>query len=305
MKILNTSKKNWPNFFIVGAAKSGTTALYEYLNKIEDIYMSPIKEPNHFSPNHQIFRRDKLVTNEYFDIKKYLKLFSDVKNEKRIGEASPSYLSDPESPRLIKKKCPNAKIIIILRDPVERCFSHYLDRTKTGNNSLSISDLVAKKLEDMSGRERNNKHRIIERSYYYEPIKRYQKYFSENNIKIIGFEEFILNPLKKLNELLEFLELKQKTKFKFNTYNEFKSPKGIISKKIIDSNVIRDIGSRIFPDRVNNYIMFNILNSKGRKPKLREEDSELLKRIYEDDVKKLQILLKHDFNWKNFDDIKY
>ena len=85
----------WPNFFIVGAPKAGTTSLYWYLRNITGIYMSSIKEPNYFSI--------KVRPKDYFlrpirDKRKYLNLFKDVIDEKIIGEASPSYLRDPEAP---------------------------------------------------------------------------------------------------------------------------------------------------------------------------------------------------------------
>ena len=109
----------WPNFFIVGAAKAGTTSLYQYLKQIPGIYMSPVKEPHYFSrrviPDDHHYRpiRDK---------EKYLSLFKKVNNEKVVGEASPTYLRDPEAPRLIHQVSPNARILISLRDPIERPF---------------------------------------------------------------------------------------------------------------------------------------------------------------------------------------
>ena len=109
--------ETWPNFFIVGAPKSGTTSLYEYLKQIPQVYMSPVKEPHYFSKS--------IVPDNHFlkpirDKKKYLNLFEGAKNEIAIGEASPTYLADPEAPKLIHELVPNAHIIIILRDPIER-----------------------------------------------------------------------------------------------------------------------------------------------------------------------------------------
>ena len=115
--------EKWPNLFIVGAMKSGTTSLYEYLNVIPRIYMSPIKEPKYF---HMKGYGKEVNVKRISDKKNYLNLFEKVNTEKIIGEASPDYLFDPNSPRLIHKKVPNANIIICLRDPVERTFSHYL-----------------------------------------------------------------------------------------------------------------------------------------------------------------------------------
>ena len=117
------SKDNWPTFFIVGAPRSGTTSLYNYLKTIPEIFMSPVKEPGYFIPND--FRG--------FSEKKYLELFKNVKDEIVIGEASAGYLASQEAAFRIKKEIPNAKIIITLRDPVERTFSDYLNNLRTGN----------------------------------------------------------------------------------------------------------------------------------------------------------------------------
>ena len=69
----------WPNFFIVGATKAGTTSLYEYLRTILKIYMSPIKEPNYF--NHVAVPNDDPIKFMIRDKKKYLELFKNVKND--------------------------------------------------------------------------------------------------------------------------------------------------------------------------------------------------------------------------------
>jgi len=113
----------YPNFYIVGAAKAGTSSLYSYLKDIPGIFMSPIKEPNYFSrqilpDNHRL----KPIRDE----NKYLNLFKGAKNETILGEASPSYLVDPGAAELIHYYSPHAFILISLRDPVERLFSHYL-----------------------------------------------------------------------------------------------------------------------------------------------------------------------------------
>jgi len=112
----------WPNFFIVGAQKAGTSSIYSLLRSIPGIYMSPLKEPNYFSPNSP--------TRPSHDKKRYAGLFGGVTDEIAIGEASPSYLWDPDSPKLIHDAIPKARIIISLRDPVQRAYSQYLMRTR-------------------------------------------------------------------------------------------------------------------------------------------------------------------------------
>jgi len=146
-------KEKLPNFFIVGAAKAGTTSLYNYLKQHPDIYMSPIKEPNYFAKDIDInlFRKDYkktalIDTQKYFskpkleelhlafitELEDYIKLFQKVSNEKVIGETSVSYLYSKVAAKEIKKLVPDAKIVIILRDPIERAYSHYLMNLKEG-----------------------------------------------------------------------------------------------------------------------------------------------------------------------------
>ena len=113
----------WPNFFIVGAPRCGTTSLWYYLSQSPEVFMSTKKEPKYFNSYESV--------RLYFDPpirdkKKYLELFHEVRNERAIGEASTSYLADPSTPELIHKVLPESRIIISLRDPVERAFSHHL-----------------------------------------------------------------------------------------------------------------------------------------------------------------------------------
>ena len=113
----------WPNFFIVGAARAGTTTLYEYLRRVPEIYLPSIKEPRYF-----------LARSIYEDIygrlavgntKNYLELFANS-NATAIGEATPEYLYHDSAAHKIREKVPHAKIIITLRDPISRALSHYL-----------------------------------------------------------------------------------------------------------------------------------------------------------------------------------
>ena len=104
------SMERWPNFFIVGAPRCGTTSLYEYLNHTPGIFMSKVKEPNYFS----VSVTPKIKLSQLIqDKKQYLSLFKDVKDEIAIGEASVPYLWDPKAPLLIHEAIPDARIIMI------------------------------------------------------------------------------------------------------------------------------------------------------------------------------------------------
>jgi hypothetical protein len=101
-----------PNFFIVGAPRCGTTALYSYLRQHPDIFLPEYKEP-HF------FNTDMNSGGAIRDEAEYLALFAEAGNQTRIGEASVYYLSSEAAPERIRSFCPTAKIIVMLRNPVD------------------------------------------------------------------------------------------------------------------------------------------------------------------------------------------
>jgi len=176
--------KKWPNFFIVGAPRCGTTSLYEYLKNTSGVYMSPVKEPNYFSrsiiPDDYIFAP---IRNE----EQYLKLFSHVKDETAIGEASATYLADPEAPKLIHEKVPDTKIIAMLRNPTERAFSHFLYFQSIGFEKRSFREAInnnINKLDKTSGKD------YIDAGIYSHQIERYFDVFGKKNVKTILFNDF-------------------------------------------------------------------------------------------------------------------
>src|ERR671929_75877 len=121
-----------PNFFIIGAMKSGTTALYYYLEQHPEVYMSPVKEPNFFCSQEQKNGADAVT-----DIRAYERLFRGVLGETAVGEASHCYLYEPRAAAAIRRCVPEAKLLAILRNPIDRAFSHFLHMVRTGSEPLS------------------------------------------------------------------------------------------------------------------------------------------------------------------------
>jgi len=172
--------EKWPNFFIVGAVRSGTSSLYAYLKNIPGIYMSPVKEPNYFS---SATIPDDHFSEPILDKKKYLSLFEKAKDEKIIGEASPSYLPDPEAPKLIHQVSPYARILISLRDPVERAFSHYHLNIRYHSEKLSFHDAIEKILSKKYDPQKSN--RYLHSGLYSENVKTYLDTFGAEQAKIL------------------------------------------------------------------------------------------------------------------------
>jgi len=287
--------EQWPNFFIVGAPKSGTSSLYAILYNHREIYMSHIKEPNYFSSatisdDHRIKPiRDK---------KKYLKLFEKAKNKKIIGEATPNYLVDPKAAELIHQISPNAKILISLRDPIERLFSNYLMSKKYGTIRSSFHDAI---LKNINYQEEKNNDLRLERGLYSESVKRYVDIFGKNQVKIIIFEEFIKDEQNTTKEILKFLGVSLDS-FDLNTeiYNPYVVLRSPVSAMILKNRRIRRISERIFSPSQRKFFKDKLLVRKQKKPKMDEQDIEILKNFYSKDVEKLQVILNRRVPWSNF-----
>jgi hypothetical protein len=181
-KVLNINK---PNFIIVGTAKAGTTSLYDILKDHPDIFLPKIKEPHFFSG---VNTPASIKTWE-----EYLTLFGNVKTETLIGEASVSYLASYEKaiPQ-IKHYLKDPKIIIILRNPIDRAHSDYLMDIRKGTQKKDFQHFID-----------NPDNIYIQYGYYYNQVKAYIENFT--NVKVLFYEN--INTEVFLNETLSFLDV--------------------------------------------------------------------------------------------------
>ena len=286
----------WPNFFIAGAPKAGTTSLYWYLRNIPGIYMPSIKEPNYFSittmPKHHSLRpiRDK---------RKYLNLFKDVTDEKIIVDASPHYLADPEAPHLIHQVVPHACILISLRDPVELIFSSYLKKIGVGVLHMSLNDEIQNALHKKIDPRKSSLN--LEDGMYSENVKRYFDIFGREQVKVIIFEEFIKDAKGTVEEILRFLGISQKLdNFDAEAHNPFSIARGPIARYILSHRSTGFIAKKVFSTSVREILKDKVLSKKSPKPKMEPQDRETLIRFYSEDVKKIEDTLGRKLPWPNF-----
>ena len=277
----------WPNFFIVGAPRAGHTSLYNYLDMVQGIYMSPAKAPGYFLSKDFDGKYDK---------EKYLALFKDVKDEKAIGEAS-SYMTDSESPKLIHEQIPNAKIIMILRDPIQRAYSHHLQALRGVYENLTFEKAFHDYLKTDDKSSGFYKH-IIGPGFYYKPVKKFQEIFGPERVKIVIFEEYVQDTKKTVKDILEFLEVEAKLPENVNEeYNVYSEPLGKFGTSIVKNKLINKFAKKFLIKSKRQEILRTVINKKGKKPKMSDEDRILLKRIYKKDVLKLKELLGHELPW--------
>lgn len=206
-RILSSNDRALPDFLIVGAQKAGTTSLFDYLNKHPQTDLSIIKEVHYFDIN---FNKSVNWYKSYFPKKK--------SNYKITGEATPYYLYHPLVPMRVAKLLPQIKLIILLRDPINRAYSQYKMEVRKGreslNNFIDAIDNEAERLHTEKEKIHSNPyyysiehqaHSYLDRGLYYVQVKRWLKYFNKKQILVINSESFFCDPKKELSKVYKFL----------------------------------------------------------------------------------------------------
>ena len=288
-----------PNFFIVGAPKSATTNISYYLIQHPEIFMPEELEPYYFA-------RDDIPKNYTREIisdkKKYLEIFKNNKNPNFIGESSPVYLYCPQSAMDIKNQYPNAKIIISLRNPIEIAYSQFFSLKFMGfDNNSDFYTILNKDLERISKNEFFIDS-ILEAGFYSKHIKRFQNLFPENQIKIIIFEDYVENSIQEINSILDFLGTKQTVDFKNVPKNSYRVTKNSLANSILNNSTIRKASRKLIPSLTRSKIGDKFLVKESSRPKLEQNLRIRLQKIYDKDVKELEILLNRKLPWNDFND---
>jgi hypothetical protein len=228
-----------PDFFIVGAPKCGTTAMDNYLKQHPEIYIPNLKDIYFFGSD--INSTSRTNTQE-----KYLSLFSDVKEEKRVGESSVWYLYSKLAATEIQGFCQSAKIIIMLRDPVDMIYSLHsqflhelLEDIDDFKDALDAENDRRHGLRIPVGKYITGRHFTKEMLYYREvakytqQIERYLTTFGRENVHIIVYDDFKENTAKAYREVLQFLEVNDTFQPKFNIINANKRLRSIALRKFL------------------------------------------------------------------------
>ncbi len=276
------------NTFIVGAPKAGTTSLHYYLSQHEEVCMSSIKEPNFFSFQEvsSLYYKAPSISNSI----KYQHLFEEDK--KIMGEASVSYLFYEGVPQRIYDFNPNAKIIIVLRDPVERAISHFLMDRRLGYCSYSLETIL------------NNKEKhplyfqqFLELGLYYNQVKRYLDTFGKEQVHILFYADFKTNLDQQMTSLFQFLNL-QATDIDYAVKNPFLSSNHRLISYLYKYRWIRKTIKSIVPKQGIKSIKNRFFSSK-EKPLFSTSLLNKMKDFYRHDISQLETLLNIDLSlWK-------
>lgn len=254
-----------PNFIIAGSPRCGTTSLYYYLKQHPLLFMSDVKEVDFFNLD---YRYEK-------GLKWYSSFFEGAQEDKIIGEASPNYMHVLSVPERIKTVLPDVKLIFLLRDPVKRAYSHYLQKYFYGIEKHSFY----KALKIESDRIGKDVVSFFDYSYKYKSVyikhlRNFNKYFNRNQMLILFSEDFYTNPINELNKILKFLGVNNNFEYTLvqkSSQNSSRYPRIPLLMQILNKDPLYDL------------IIQKKISSKG-----------ILKTIIKVDTKIHGIICKHN-----------
>ncbi len=213
-----------PDFIIIGAQRGGTSSLFYYLSQHSQLRLPDTKEIHFFDNNY-----DKGI-NWY---RSHFPKKTDSMN-KKTGEASPYYLFHPHAAQRVYNDCPKTRLIVLLRNPVDRAYSHYMKQNRQKADPLltfeegiesehtRIFEETKKLIADPEYKSINHQRlSYMARGKYYTQLTKWLKYFPLDQFLFIKSEDFYGNPLKELYRVHEFLGIKKEEPASLNPQNKF------------------------------------------------------------------------------------
>ena len=288
-----------PNFLIIGAAKAGTTALHEYLQQHPQIYMTPTKETNFFAfegedlnfkgPGDELLK-DFSIT----DLDTYQAQFAGVTEEIAIGEACPAYLYHPQATVRIKQYIPDARLIVILRNPINRAYANFLHTIRDDRETHRDFALA---LQDETTRIASNWEwfwHYIQLGFYGKQLQQYYEIFAPSQIKVYLYEDLKENAIALLQDIFRWLEVD-------DTFvpdmalrpNKSGMPKNKLLHQILTKpNPLKTSLKPLFPAKIRQKIQHQNLNT----PQISQEVRQQLLDLYRTDILQCQDLINRDLS---------
>lgn len=271
------------NLFLVGAAKCGTTSFHSYLAQHPNICMSKVKEVNYFT--HEEIKEDGLYyrgNTLISDSKAYENQF-ESKDYKYLGESSVSYLFYPNTAQKLFEYNPDAKILIFLRNPIDRAFSHFLMDYNAGYINSDFESIVNKLCTKQEYQQ------VIQLGLYYNQVKRYIDLFGKN-VSVHIFEEWIGKEYQGLRAIEEFLGVPNFNKYNFEKENSYFEPNNKYLKSFNRSVLLKSF-IKCFLSKENISKLKQSITKENTKPSLHVDIRKKLSGYYIDDIQNLSLLI--------------
>lgn len=280
----------WPNFYVVGAQKCGTTSVYYHLRRHPQVFLPEEKEPAFFA-NFPTAREKMIFPASRTTIDEYRRFYQGARGFGAIGDASPHYLRDEESPRRIHEVSPQAKIIIMLRDPVVRAHSAYLmNLARHFDFSPSFCEALARD-EPRPKADWFTAHHYVGAGLYYEQVHRYLNIFGREQVQVLLFEDLAAKPRQLLTSIAGHIGIDPAPFAAMDLsqpYNAYQVPRFRTVYRFASALGQR---TKLLPPSVRAWLKETPLLHDRTKPPLDIESRRHLQSIFDPDITRLEELL--------------
>jgi hypothetical protein len=298
-------EKHLPNFLVLGTAKAGTSSLYAYLKQHPDIFLSPTTELNFFAhegadlnfrgPRDLEYMWDDSLVATYED---YRKQFVGVDRETAVGEVSTHNLYCARAPALIKRYVPDAKLIAILRNPVDRAFSAFAHMVRDGREETE--DFRAA-LAREPARIRDNWEPLWHykgMGLYGEQLSRYLEIFDRKQIRVYIYDDFVARPLEVVQDIFAFVGVDPKfVPDMSEKYNVSIMPRSRqLHDMMMSKSLVRSALRSLVPAGVRSGIRDFILEHNVRRLRLDGEMRRELTNAFREDIERLERFVDRDLS---------
>ena len=291
-----------PNFMCLGAAKSGTTTLYDILSQHPEIYTPSFKEPHFFD----------IKENFANGLSWYERTYFNKADSKIVADFTPSYFFDRHAPkRIFDSLGSKLKFLVIIRNPVDRAYSHYLHSKRDFHETESFERSLELEFDRLHQYRKNSdylfylRHSYINQGLYSKMLERYLHYFSLDNFLFIHFEnDFLQDRDLTIRQILDFLEIDNSVAL--NTAirsNPASKEKSRLIKKLMNKKAWwRDLIKFLLPyvklrQIIRNRIQTMNIVEYTPESLSQELKSELLETYFRKDILNLEKLLNKKMNW--------
>ncbi|MEO0740864.1 MAG: sulfotransferase domain-containing protein [Bacteroidota bacterium] len=297
----------WPTFIIIGAQRSGTTSLYHYMRQHPGVHMSPVKETNFFAIDDRMpaLEERTVFKTSVSDVPSYRALFEEGDGKQALGEASPAYLNAEDAPRRMAQCVPHAKLIAVLRNPIDRAYSRFLQAQLKGREDHDTFEEALDKEAQLleRGAWKYWEHGFVpylDGGMYAKHLERYWAHYPKDQVGVWLHDDLRQDAASVCAEVFEFIGVDPSYEVQTERYNASGVPKNAWLDRAIRAGrnaapSVKRLVRQWMPDSLYSHVR-SAHNRNFEKPQMKSGTRAHLAEVFRPDVERLGQLLGRDLS---------
>jgi hypothetical protein len=287
----------WPDVYLTGPGRSGTTSLYQYLTQHPEIYAGSTKEHRYFDETVPAVEDDPEALAEAREA--YLDRFRGAEGHELVVDGTPSYVYYRDALERIHEKRPDARFITSYRDPVERTYSLYWLMVASGKEEMDFLDAIEEGLaDDRAGRYHTDRVKFIRNSRQGTQLQRLHEIFGEDQVLVLLFTDVVEDTSQVLVDVAEFLDIDPEIAAELDTETQHNATPGVppneLAHMLRSSDTLKTIAQTLLPESVRDFLGNQVLLEEREKPPMDPEARRKLAEVFEPEVRQVEKLLDRE-----------